>query len=125
MCGSFKRHSVASMQVLILIATADALSATKKPSTQPFLYDNAATLADRYADYRRHCDRCVADDAAFATFKSAPAYRDILEHLSEDQGRMYAHFVREAYADLLGEALNFSLELPHPLLRRPHQHRKQ
>ena len=105
MGATFKRRAVASMQALILITTANALSATKKPSTQqPFLYDNAATLADRYADYRRHCDRCVADDAAFATFKSAPAYRDILEHLSEDQGRMYAHFVREAYADLLGEA---------------------
>ena len=58
-------------------------------STQPFLYDNADTLSERYASYEDVCEAAAVDDVAFATFKRDPAYVDVLEHVSYDVGRMY------------------------------------
>ena len=37
-----------------------------KASTQPFVYDNADTLADRYAEYERVCQAACDDDDAFS-----------------------------------------------------------
>ena len=107
--------------VVVLGASSEALSATPRrtrgrggaprhstvaslrgtATSQPFLYDSAATLAERYAAYVAHCERCVADDGAFRTFKAAPEYADILEHVTEEQGAMYAHFLRSEYPGLL------------------------
>ena len=53
-------------------------------STQPFVYDNADTLADRYAEYERVCQRACDDDEAFATFKAQDANQDVLEQDSYD-----------------------------------------
>ena len=64
---------------------------TLKASTQPFVYDNADTLAGRYAEYERVCQQACDDDAAFSTFKAQEAYQDVLEHVSYDVGRCYEH----------------------------------
>ena len=60
---------------------------TLKASTQPFVYDNADTLADRYAEYEAVCQAACDDDDAFSTFKAQAAYQDVLEHVSYDVGR--------------------------------------
>ena len=60
-------------------------------STQPFVYDNADTLADRYAEYEAVCQQACDDDDAFSTFKAQAAYQDVLEHVSYDVGRCYEH----------------------------------
>ena len=44
------------------------------------------------------------DDRAFARFKAEPAYRDVLEHVSAEQGRMYAHCLAHDYPALAADA---------------------
>lgn len=54
------------------------------------------TSASDTADYTGLCARAAADDAVFATFKRAPAYTAILEHVTYEQGKAYLeHAVRQ------------------------------
>ena len=92
----------------LLLPLCAALAPLRHPtrlqaSTQPFVYDNAATLADRYAEYEAICTKAVADDATFATFKSEPAYQDVLEHVSYEVGRCYEHRLSVDYPALIAD----------------------
>ena len=92
---------------------------TLKASTQPFVYDNADTLADRYADYEAVCQRACDDDDAFSKFKAQAAYQDVLEHVSYDVGRCYEHRLRVDHPSLfedegIREAVTLSSKLGSP-----------
>ena len=92
---------------------------TLKASTQPFVYDNADTLAERYADYEAVCQAACDDDEAFATFKAQAAYQDVLEHVSYDVGRCYEHRLKIDHPSLfedegIREAVTLSSKLGSP-----------
>ena len=92
---------------------------TLKASTQPFVYDNADTLADRYAEYERVCQRACDDDEAFSKFKAQEAYQDVLEHVSYDVGRCYEHRLKIDHPSLIEDqgikdAVTRSAELGSP-----------
>ena len=92
---------------------------TLKASTQPFVYDNADTLADRYAQYEAVCQQACDDDDAFSTFKAQAAYQDVLEHVSYDVGRCYEHRLKVDHPTLFGdegirEAVTTSAKLGSP-----------
>tara|TARA_B100002019_G_scaffold25999_1_gene19875 strand:+ start:4391 stop:5179 length:789 start_codon:yes stop_codon:yes gene_type:complete len=46
-------------------------------------------------EYLEACKEAVADDDAFANFKSNPKYKTILEHVLKDQGQCYLNICRE------------------------------
>ena len=46
-------------------------------------------------EYLEHVKKAVADDDAFANFKSNPKYKTILEHVLKDQGQCYLNICRE------------------------------
>ena len=92
---------------------------TLKASTQPFVYDNADTLADRYAEYEAVCQAACDDDDAFSTFKAQAAYQDVLEHVSYDVGRCYEHRLKVDHPTLFAdegirEAVTTSAKLGSP-----------
>ena len=59
-------------------------------SSQPFLYDTAALLETEYEAYSAVVEKAVEDEDAFQCFKSSRAYGSILEHVTIDQGKMFA-----------------------------------
>lgn len=50
--------------------------------------ETPSSVSDHNA-YRSVCEKAVADDKFFETFKADPAYREILEHTSPDLGISY------------------------------------
>src|SRR6188508_1672428 len=59
--------------------------------------------------YVTFVQRAVENQAVFSRFKQNRVYREILEHLNEDDGRAYLAIVTEESPDLLGEMERFKI----------------
>jgi putative sugar O-methyltransferase len=51
--------------------------------------------------YPNLCQRAAEDDTLFANFKQNSAYRDILEHVTYEQGQEYLRVIQNDYPELL------------------------
>jgi hypothetical protein len=51
--------------------------------------------------YKNVCINAANDDECFRTFKSNPVYNGILEHVSNDQGRLYLDYIKNNSPELL------------------------
>ena len=62
------------------------------------------TLQDEAVDpYLQVCKLAAQSSDYFNTFKSHPAYRHVLEHVSEDEGQKYLDEIQIDYMDKLDE----------------------
>lgn len=51
--------------------------------------------------YPFFCQNAANDEVVFQSFKSNPIYREVLEHVSYDQGKSYLAIIKKEYPDLL------------------------
>ena len=56
-------------------------------------------------EYLEACKEAVASDDAFATFKSNPKYKTILEHVLKDQGQAYLNICKDMNEDAVWDNL--------------------
>mmetsp|Transcript_22947 Transcript_22947/g.51746 ORF Transcript_22947/g.51746 Transcript_22947/m.51746 type:complete len:360 (+) Transcript_22947:58-1137(+) len=77
--------------------------AVHKAEPQPAVYNTAEELAQQYTEYSALVHAALTEEKTFSTFKSQPCYMKILEHVTEEQGKMYLHFLQEDYPDLLND----------------------
>ena len=54
-------------------------------------------------EYLEACKEAVSSDDAFATFKSNPKYKTILEHVLKDQGQAYLNICKDMNEDAVWE----------------------
>lgn len=59
--------------------------------------------------YVAFIEQALADPSAFQTFKQSPVYQQILEHTSEEQGRVYLQIIGEQSPQLLGMLQRFAV----------------
>jgi putative sugar O-methyltransferase len=59
--------------------------------------------------YVAFIERALADSSVFDSFKQNPVYQQILEHTSEEQGRVYLQIIGEQSPHLLGALQRFSV----------------
>jgi len=59
-------------------------------------------------DYRELCYRAATNDQVYKTFKRDPIYRNVLEHVTYDQGIEYLTVIQKKYPDLLSNWDEFS-----------------
>lgn len=62
---------------------------------------NLITSVSDNPRYREYCRRAATDEQTFATFKQDPGYREVLEHVSKDQGDAYFSIIKSNYPHLL------------------------
>lgn len=60
------------------------------------------------ASYREICAKAASDDDTFAVFRSLPAYRQILEHVSPDLGSAYIDALNEIAPEMLDNIFVFA-----------------
>jgi len=51
--------------------------------------------------YKNVCIQAANDEGFFSTFKTNPVYNGILEHVSEEQGRLYLDYIKNNSPELL------------------------
>lgn len=62
---------------------------------------NAHNLVDN-GSYPAFCESAAKDENIFSNFKHNDVYREILEHVSYEQGQEYLNFILKEYPDLVG-----------------------
>ncbi|PJD97811.1 MAG: hypothetical protein CK425_01385 [Parachlamydia sp.] len=72
------------------------------------LFGDDATSVTDTQDYRELCYQAVINDEVFKTFKRSPIYRNVLEHVTYDQGLEYLAVIKKKYPDLLSYWDTFS-----------------
>ena len=79
-------------------------------STLPRASEQSGDTSDRSSisdepHYLDLCDAAARDDTVFSNFRRDPTYLEILEHVSEEQGRDYLSIIRRQSPELLPASL--------------------
>ena len=86
------------------LASAKAAAAPDEES-EVRTYQSTTELSVMYNEYSRLINSSLENEKAFETFKQQPAYMQILEHMTCEQGSMYYHTLIQDFPYLLDPAL--------------------
>lgn len=75
---------------------------------QRLIAEEPTSIAD-LPEYRQICLEASIDDVVFANFKSYPAYKQILEHVTYDLGLEYLNIIKQKYPGLLSKLESFKM----------------
>jgi putative sugar O-methyltransferase len=73
---------------------------------------NDMSVGPGYIEYDKVCRQAVEDDDVFKTFKQHPAYRQVLEHVSTDLGRLYFKKILNEKPELLDIVIDDNIGSP-------------